>query len=167
MHRGAIRKEVQVHVKFSSMQASSASLPIRSPRFSLPDRRPTRDERRGTRAAEQSALASNPLCPPRVAEPRRGEVAKTKRWSLGCREGCGARRGARRVGQGEEGGVSSPQLAIKNLFRGERLHTIRLAKRERRKEGILFFLLLLLFLFSDKDEEKSFKKLLVASQRQG
>lgn len=55
---------------------------------------------------------------------------------------------------GEEGGVSSPQLAIKNLFRGERLHTIRLAKRERRKEGILFFLILLLFLFSDKDEEK-------------
>lgn len=76
--RGAIRKEVQVHVKFSSMQASSASLPIRSPRFSLPHRRPTRDERRGTRAAEQSARASNPLCPPLAAEPRRGEAAKTK-----------------------------------------------------------------------------------------
>lgn len=67
--------------------------------------------------------------------------------------------GGWRVGRG------SACLAIKNLFKGERLHTICLPKRERRQGGILFFLLLLFFLFSNKDKEKSFK-LLVACQPQ-
>lgn len=71
------------------------------------------------------------------------------------------------LGEGGGGlGGGSACLAIKNLFKGERLHTICLPKRERRQGGILFFLLLLLFfLFSNKDKEKSFK-LLVACQPQ-
>lgn len=168
VHRGAIfkRRSGTRDIRLYATVLRFPPHPMFLPAWLSADSR----EQRGTQAAEQSDLASNPLCPPRVAEPRREEVAENKAMEPRMQ---GRLRGEFSVlpappgGQGEEGRVSPPQLAIKNLFRGERLHTIRLAKRERRKEGILSLLLLLVLLFFDKDEEKPFKLLVAASVRDG
>lgn len=103
-------------------------------------------------AAEHSALASNPLCPPRAAEPRRGEAAKTKRWSLGCR---GRRAGSARL--------SSPS----KIYLEERGFTRSASPRGSGGRKVFFSSSSSSSCSPAKDEEKSFKKLLVASQRRG
>lgn len=137
-----------MYVKLSSLRPSSVFLLIRFKRFFLPDCRPTHASSTARRQLNNQTLHQTYSALPEWQS--RGE----RRWekqSDGASDagkvverGEGAGRvfsaaGSSRVGRGEKGGVSSLQLAIKNLFRGEMLHTICLAKREQRKEGILFF----------------------------